>query len=250
MMEALIFNLQKFSLHDGSGIRTNVFFQGCNLRCKWCANPESMEIAHDLTHGKAKRYTLCELMAELIKDKPFYDASGGGVTLTGGEPLLQYEFVLALCDALHAADIRVNLETAANVSPDIFRRVALKCDAILADLKHYDPSAHKRGCGVDNALTIENIRYALQAGVHTIIRIPIIPAFNNSARDMREFVRLLGNIGVREVHLLPFHQLGESKYNDLNIDYAYAGIPQLHSEDMEPLAEILRKNGLQVQIGG
>ena len=246
-MEALIFNLQRFSLHDGDGIRTNVFFQGCNLRCEGCANPESIELAPE---SKAQRYSLDGLMAQLLKDKPFYDESGGGVTLTGGEPLLQYAFVLALCDALHAADIRVNLETAANVSAGVFDSVSKKCDAVLIDLKHYDEAAYKRGCGADGAKIIANIGASLQNNARTIVRVPIIPGFNNTVEDMHGFSSLLGRLGAKEVHLLPFHQLGENKYKELGRKYAYTGVPQLHNEDIEPLAEILRADGFSVQIGG
>ncbi len=248
-MEALIFNIQRFSLHDGGGIRTNVFFQGCNLRCAWCSNPESMELSPG-AHSKAKRYTLEALMAQLIKDKPFYDESGGGVTLTGGEPLLQHEFVFALCGALHEKDIRVNIETAANVSAEVFEAAARKCDAVLADLKHYDPQAYEYGCAADGARIIENIGLALKANDNTIIRIPIIPGFNNSERDFREFYALLNRLGAKEVHLLPFHQLGENKYKELGRAYAYGGAAQLHDEDAEPLAAVLRAAGFNVQVGG
>ncbi len=248
-MEALIFNIQRFSLHDGGGIRTNVFFQGCNLRCSWCANPESLEPAPDPL-GKAKRYSLDTLVAELLKDKPFYDESGGGVTLTGGEPLLQHEFVFALCDALHAKDVHVNIETAANVSRDIFEIAARKSDAVLVDLKHYDPEAYKRGCGADGARIIENVKLALQTNAHTVVRVPIIPGFNNSERDIQNFAGLLGELGAKDVHLLPFHQLGENKYKELDMPYAYSGVKQLHDEDIEPLAAILRAAGFDVQVGG
>jgi len=229
-LNGLIFNIQKFSLHDGPGIRTSVFFQGCNLRCKWCSNPESFEL-HPLQPGsKAKEYTVEDLMAELVKDKAFYDASGGGVTFTGGEALMQQAFALALCDALGAEGIGVTLETSANAPGVVFRTLLEKCSFVYIDLKHYDNEAHIRGCGSDTTHILENIRTALDSDIPTTIRIPVIPGFNDSSKDMEGFAVLLKEIGASEVHLLPFHQMGEYKYNNLGLSYDYAGIPSLHDK--------------------
>lgn len=245
--KGLIFNIQRFSLHDGAGIRTNVFFQGCNLRCGWCANPESQ--AMNPASG-AREYGVAELAAELVKDKPFFDRSGGGVTLTGGEPLLQAEFLQALADALHALGVRVALETAACVPAGIFQSVIPKLDLIHIDLKHYDDGAHRRGTGVGLSQILGNIRFALASGVPTVLRVPVIPGFNDSQEDWRGFATLLTELGVREVQILPFHQMGESKYEKLGMAYAFAGRKQLHEEDLEPFQEVLRGAGLIVQIGG
>lgn len=246
---AYIFNIQRFSLHDGAGIRTNVFFQGCNLRCEWCSNPESqpMEAAEN---GEAKLYTVEALVAELIKDKAFFDKSGGGVTLTGGEPLLHGPFVAALCDALHAQGISVAVETAAHLSPAAFGALLPKFDLVHIDLKHYDEAAYRAGTCAGLNDTLANIRQALESGVRTILRIPVIPGYNDSAGDMRGFAALLTDLGAKEVHLLPFHQMGESKYQRLGLEYAYAGVKQLHEEDLEGFAAHLGQAGLQVQTGG
>lgn len=249
-MKALLFNIQKFSLHDGTGIRTSVFFQGCNLRCKWCSNPESQPIHPDPQHSSARAYTVEELVAVLQKDKVFYDTSGGGVTLTGGEPLLQSELVPALCGALHAHGISVAVETAAHIPAATFEEMIPLFDLIHIDLKHYDDDAHRQGTGVGNALILQNIRAALSSGVRTIIRIPVIPGYNDSSEDMRGFEQLLKILGAREVHLLPFHQMGESKYQKLGIQYDYMGLKQLHEEDLAAFEEVLLEAGLLVQIGG
>jgi len=249
-VKGLIFNIQKFSLHDGAGIRTSVFFQGCNLRCKWCSNPESMEMLPERQDSSARYYTVPELMAELVKDKPFYDASGGGVTLTGGEPLLQPEFVRELCDSLREAEIGVALETSANVAEDVFQSVLHKFDAIHIDLKHYDAEAHRRGTGTGNARIVTNIITALESAVHTIIRIPVIPGYNDSPEDIRGFAALLERISARDVQLLPFHQLGESKYEKLGLKYEYAGTAQLYEENLDQFARVLRETVENVQIGG
>ena len=249
-MKALIFNIQKFSLHDGPGIRTDVFFQGCNLRCKWCSNPESFDTHPSHCTDNAKEYTVDELMAELIKDKAFYDSSGGGVTLTGGEPLLQPEFIGELCDALSIAGIGTALETSANIPEPVFQHLLHKFDTIHIDLKHYSAKAHLSSTGAGNDLILRNTKTALGSCVHTVLRIPVIPGFNNSPQDMENFARLLNELEASEVHLLPFHQLGENKYKRLNMKYEYMGVPQLHDEDMEPLAGILLANGIATQIGG
>lgn len=251
-MKALIFNIQKFSLHDGQGIRTTVFFKGCSLRCEWCCNPESLSSQPEVMHGKVagKYYTLEEVMAEVLKDKPFYDGSGGGVTLSGGEPMLQAEFVCALCDALHAAGITAGIETAANVPAKVFDKVLKKCDFIQIDLKHWDDEKHRQGTGAGNRLIIANLRHALSGDVPVIVRIPVVPGFNSSDADARAYAALLLRMGVRDVQLLPFHQLGESKYTRLGMPYAYSGVPQLHGHDLTAYTDILAAAGLKVQIGG
>ncbi len=249
MQEALVFNLQKFSIHDGAGIRTDVFFQGCNLRCGWCSNPESQPM-EPLPGEKATVYTVPALMAELVKDKPFYDESGGGVTLTGGEALLHPDFVLELCVALHAAGISVAIETAACVSEDVFARVLAAVDSAYIDLKHYDDETHKAGTGVGNAPILRNIASAVRGKTPVVIRIPVIPGFNDSEADFAGFADVLTKLGAKEVHLLPFHQLGESKYKRLQMEYAYDGQKQLRDGDVSAFAAVLEQAGIQVQVGG
>ena len=246
-LTARLFNIQRFSLHDGAGIRTDAFFQGCNLRCGWCANPESQEVGDA---PGSREYTVEELARELVKDKPFFDRSGGGVTLTGGEPLLQVDFVAQLCERLHELGVNVAVETAACVPKEAFLRAVRALDLIHIDLKHYDDAAHRRGTGAGLGRILENIRLALKSGVPTILRIPVIPGYNDSEEDARGFAKLLAELGAREAHLLPFHQMGESKYEKMGVPYAYAGKAQLHEEDLEGLAAILRAAGLTVQIGG
>jgi pyruvate formate lyase activating enzyme len=246
-MTARLFNIQRFSLHDGAGIRTDAFFQGCNLRCGWCANPESQQVGDA---PGSREYTVEKLAQELVKDKPFFDRSGGGVTLTGGEPLLQADFVLALCERLHELGVKVAVETAACVPGEVFRRAAPAFDLIHIDLKHYDEEEHLRGTGAGLRRILENIRFALGSGVETILRIPVIPGYNDLDRDARGFAALLKELGAREVHLLPFHQMGESKYEKMGVPYAFAGKAQKHEEDLEGFAALLRDAGLTLQIGG
>jgi len=249
-MQGLIFNIQKFSIHDGAGIRTSVFFQGCNMRCTWCANPESIEICPARSDYEAKLYTIKELMPELLQDRVFYDVSSGGVTLTGGEPLLQAPFVMDLCDALRRKGIHVLMETAAHVAVPVFRDVLAKLDAIFIDLKHHNKEEHLRGTGTGLDLPLANIRAALASSVPTTIRLPVIPGYNNSPEDIACFSALLKDLGAKEIHLLPFHQMGDYKYEKLGLPYAFSGVPGMKDTDLEPFADILCKAGFGVQIGG
>lgn len=249
-MKGFVFNIQKFSLHDGPGIRTSVFFQGCNMRCQWCANPESFKQHREDSDSDAKEYTVDDLVLELKKDKVFYDTSGGGVTLTGGEPLLQSDFACALCDALLEEGIDVWMETSANTAPDVFREVMKRCQAVYIDLKHHNNEAHLSGTGIGMELILSNIRIAVESDIRTIIRIPVIPKFNDSTEDFIKFSSLLKRLKVKEIQLLPFHQMGEHKYEKLGLKYIYKDVKSLQNDSIEPLAQILHTAGLYVQIGG
>jgi pyruvate formate lyase activating enzyme len=249
MLTAKIFNLQKFSIHDGAGIRTDVFFQGCNLRCGWCSNPESQPM-DPMPGEKVAEYTVDELVSELLKDKPFYDESCGGVTLTGGEALLCPEFVLALIKALHSQGVHVAIETAACIPEETFARVLAAADFAYIDLKHYDEQKHLDGTGAGLGLILRNIASALRGSTPVAIRIPVIPGYNDGEADIAGFVGLLASLGVKDVQLLPFHQFGESKYRSLNLTYAYDGVGQLRDSDVSAFAAALESAGFCVQIGG
>lgn len=297
-MKGTVFNIQKFCLHDGPGIRTTVFFKGCNLRCSWCANPESQcaEVqmtldaekcagcgkcaavcpagARTMQNGRptlhSKTCTLCglcmnacpvqaigqegskmdmeKIISEVIKDKPFYDHSGGGVTFSGGEPLMQMEFAGSLADALHEKGISVAVETAGCIAPEKFRDFLSKLDFIHIDLKHYESERHRRGTGIGNELVIDNIRTVQKSGLPFMVRIPVIPGFNNSADDARGFARLLRSLEIDRVQLLPFHQMGAKKYELLGKEYAFKGVSQLHSEDLSVYKEIFEQHGVHAEI--
>lgn len=265
-MKALLFNIQKFSLHDGLGIRTTVFFKGCNLRCAWCANPESQSLQPEPMRAAGvgshtnetfagyplagRWYTLEEVVREVLKDKAFYDQSGGGVTLSGGEPMLQPDFVSAFSSALHEAGVTVGIETALHVQPEVCRRVLGGMDFACIDLKHWNNEKHREGTGAGNELIISNLREALSTPLPVFVRIPVIPGYNDSLADAQAFGSLLMGLGAKEIHLLPFHQMGEEKYNRLDRSYGFRHVPPLHEEDLEAYAEALRAGGFHVQIGG
>lgn len=231
-----IFNIQKFSINDGPGIRTTVFFKGCPLHCAWCANPESQNrnaaiadaMENELYCGK--ECSVDEVMRIVRQDVDFYIESGGGMTLSGGEPLGQIAFAAALIDAAHAEGIHCAVETTGFVDPDCFLEFLPRPDLYLFDFKHYDRETHYRYTGVYNDIIIQNLRAIVAAGKPVIARIPVIPHFNVGIKHARELAEALTAIGIREVHLLPFHQFGEKKYEELGISYEWKGVKQLHPE--------------------
>jgi pyruvate formate lyase activating enzyme len=251
MEKLCLFNIQKFSLHDGPGIRTTVFFKGCPLACKWCSNPESQEVGVQPDRSeelRGKLYDIKEVVDICLEDKPFYSESGGGVTLSGGEVLLQPEAATALFKGLHLEGIHTALETAGLASPEVFEQVSSEADIILFDMKHYDSQKHKEGTGSPNEVILENLRNAQSAGNDILVRIPVIPDFNDSLDDATGFARLINSIGKLPVQLLPFHQFGMSKYEQLGIPYDFASVSSLHEEDLLPFRDELSSHGIECFI--
>lgn len=243
-MNAKIFNIQKFSLHDGPGIRTSVFFSRCNLRCRWCANPECH--LEGSTCSGIKEYTLEELLYEVLKDQAFYQKSGGGVTLTGGECLLQFEFIQEFCQQLKEKRIHIAIETAGAVPGEQFTNAVSLADFVYLDCKHYDADKHYSGTGVANEQIIQNMAWLARSQTAYCIRIPVIPGYNDTCEDAQGFCRLFQKTGVEHIELLPFHQLGENKYAKWKLKYDYAGMKQLHKEDLRAYSQVFIDNGLPV----
>ena len=261
--EARVFNIQRFSTHDGPGIRTTVFFKGCNLHCKWCHNPESIsakpqiELCLDLCIGCGECFKVCKnhmiaegsqhvvdrkactacgrcadtcyaggiklvgeelsvekLMEEILTDKPYYDASGGGVTFSGGECMIQPEALARLTSACREAGVHTAVDTAGNVAWSVFE--AVDADMYLYDVKAADPELHKRLTGVDNRLILENLKRLSDSGKRIWVRIPYIPGCNDV--EIPEIARILKDIKAEKVELLAYHRLGEGKYDSLGLE--------------------------------
>lgn len=255
-MIATIFDIQKGSFVDGPGIRTTVFFKGCNLRCAWCHNPESHEIAPQMLFdaekcigcGKCKSvcpsletgcqlcgkctlfcprdakevcgYTLSaeEIFERIKADIPFYQASGGGVTISGGECMLQIECLEELLKLCKAANIHTAVDTAGCVSYALFERVLPYTDLVLFDIKCMDSAKHKRFTGVDNWLILDNLKALLWSRCPVWVRIPVVPGVNDSVDEMQEIRRFFEENGWPEkIELLPYHAMGEHKYRELGL---------------------------------
>lgn len=246
----VIFNIQKFSIHDGPGIRTTVFFKGCPLQCKWCSNPESQnrcaaitETMTDETYCGRKR-TVAEVMEEVEQDLPFYEQSGGGMTMSGGEVLQQMDFAIALADAAKAAGIHVAVETTGYANPARFQEFMDHVDLFLFDIKHVDREKHFAGTGIYNDVILQNLQQLVDAGKPVIARIPVIPRFNTGIGTAKAMAKKLRELGVKEVHLLPFHQLGQNKYTQLGLTYEMENVKQLHPDVLENYQKAFLDQGL------
>ncbi len=239
-----IFNIQKFSINDGPGIRTTVFFKGCPLHCKWCANPESQNryaaIADAMTDETlcGRTVSVQDVMREVIKDRDFYEMSGGGMTLSGGEALCQMDFAKALIDAAHEQGIHCAVETTGFAAPEKFDDFMRYPDLFLYDFKHFDPDIHMENTGVRNDVILRNLKALTDGGKSVIARIPVIPHFNTGILCARSMADALARAGVNDVHLLPFHQFGEKKYEQLGVQYEYSGVKQLHPEQLERYRQV------------
>jgi pyruvate formate lyase activating enzyme len=191
-----------------------------------------------------RRYVLEEILHICLQDMPFYEESGGGVTLSGGEVLTQAQFARRLLEALKGEGIHTALETTGYAAPGSFRYLTEPADLLLFDIKHYDRQRHFEGTGVYNDLILGNLKAALAAQKKVLPRLPVIPDFNDSAEDALGFSRLLNSMGLKQAQLLPFHQFGEKKYEMLGLRYPMRGVPQLHREDLEEYRQIFAGHGI------
>lgn len=244
-MKGTIFDIERNSFVDGPGIRTTVFFKGCNLSCAWCHNPESQSLKkeilfyqnkcigcgrcegltvndesflcfHDAKEICGKEYSVDEVFGEIVKDKAFYENSGGGVTFSGGECMLQIDFLCKILKKCKENGIDTAVDTAGHVSWEYFEKILPYTDLFLYDIKCFDAEKHKQYTGVSNELILENLKKLLESGAKIWIRIPIIPGVNDTEEELqkiREFLDLCGT--PEKVELLPYHAMGEHKYEAL-----------------------------------
>jgi pyruvate formate lyase activating enzyme len=235
----IIYNIQRYSLHDGPGIRTIVFLKGCPLRCRWCSNPESQRIESEIMNDEIVGYEsrVSEIIEVLVRDKIFYKASNGGVTLSGGEPLFQWTFASVLAEAIKLEQIHLAIETTGYQEWKKLWSVLKWADLILYDLKVLNRKKHVDETGVDNVLILENLSRVVESGKKVILRIPVIPAINDSTEELEKLCLHAEKIGIKEVELLPYHRLGEGKYKALNKPYQLSGIPSMKKEILEKKIE-------------
>lgn len=252
-----IFDIQKFSVHDGPGIRTIIFFKGCVLQCRWCCNPESQryDIETMMVGGKEKvigrDVTVEEVLEEIDRDRTFYRRSGGGVTLSGGEALCQPEFGSALLLACKENGYHTAMESMGCADFRTIQRYLPNLDLYLMDIKHTDPRKHKAFTGRSNELMLENARKIAESSTELIIRVPVIPGFNDTPEEIRGIAQYAANLkGVEQMHLLPYHRLGQDKYQGLGREYLMGELLPPTNEHMQRLLSEVTKAGLRGQIGG
>lgn len=271
---ARIFNIQRYSLNDGQGIRTVVFFKGCPHTCPWCANPESLSPrietvrreskclhcapclrdADECPSGAFERIgrdiTLDELEREVLKDDIFFRTSGGGVTLSGGEVLMQAPFATRFLQRLRRLGIQCAIETAGDAPASRLLPLAKACDEVLFDLKIMDAVQAREVVNMNLPRVLENLRLLVSEGIHVIPRLPLIPGFTLSTENLQRALTLLTSSGIKQVHLLPFHQYGEPKYRLLGQQWSMKDVPAPSAQEVAALREIAECAGFQVTIGG
>lgn len=251
-----IFDIQRFSVHDGPGVRTIVFLKGCFLRCRWCCNPESQsyEIQEMEQGGKIKTIgrdvTAREVLEIVEKDRIYYRRSGGGLTLSGGECLAQPEFALALLKGANEMGINTAVETTSFAAYEVIEKLLPYIDTYLMDIKHINPDKHREFTGKDNGLILENARRLAKEAKRLIIRVPVIPTFNDTPEEIYAIASYAKEIGAGEIHLLPYHRLGTDKYKGLGREYLMGHVDLLSKEKIEELENVAKSTGLTVKIGG
>lgn len=254
-----IFDIQRYSIHDGVGIRTIIFLKGCALRCRWCCNPESQsfEIETMLINGKKKimgrDVTVAEVMETVKRDMPYYSRSDGGLTLSGGECLLQPDFSRGLLRAAKEMGINTVIESMGFAKYETIASILPYLDVYLMDIKQMNPSKHAEYTGKSNELMLENARkIAASRQTELIIRVPTVPGFNDTREEILDIARFADSLpGVRQIHLLPYHSFGRGKYEGLGRDYPMGDVKPPTGEKMQMLKEAVEQNtALHCQIGG
>lgn len=281
--ELCVTNVQRFSLHDGGGIRTVVFVKGCPFRCPWCCNPETLDAAPQVQfterlcircspHGAdgrcaspcaacptgAKRMvgewrSVASLVEEVVRDAAFYEESDGGMTLSGGECLATpraQRLARELLAACRAAGVSTAVETTLAVPLEDADGLAAATGEFLVDFKIADRARSLEVCGIDPAVRDENVRRLVALGARVVARLPIIPGYTDAADNVAANAARLVELGVGRADVLPFHQLGESKYEQVGRDYAMAGVPQLSDADVADAVAALEAAGLDVVVHG
>jgi len=249
----VIFNIQRFSVNDGPGIRTTVFMKGCPLSCPWCHNPESRSFGIEKINGQVigKEYTVYELFEEIEKDIIFYDESGGGVTFSGGEPLSQPEFLKSILKKCKNAGIHCAVDTAGYADTEIFKELIEITDLFLFDIKLIDPVEHLKYTGISNHEILGNLNFLIKNKVNVIVRIPLIPgitATDKNIKQIRGFIKKYKN--PPEIDLLPYHRIAENKYKKYGFKNIMKNKKELDNAEIEYFQQIFIKSGFNVSIEG
>ncbi len=254
-MPAYIFNIQRFSIHDGPGIRTTVFFQGCPLQCIWCHNPEGIPSHFEKSNGnksnsKVKKYTIDSLLKEIMKDKAFYEESGGGVTFSGGEPMMQSAFLVNILQKLREQYIHTTVDTSGYAPFDIFKKIIALTDLILFDLKIINNKNHKIYTGTDNSQVHQNLNYLIGKNIPFRVRIPLVNSLTAEKQNLQEIANMLDGKGEINIDLLSYHDLGKGKQQEMGIKYKKIPLTAPSKERLEEIRDMFISYGFNVSLGG
>lgn len=266
-MKGLIFSIKRYAIHDGPGIRVTFFMKGCPLDCWWCHNPEGKSSCR-LTIPRIDRigereftteeqvgieYTPDEIVERAERDRVFMDHSGGGVTFSGGEPLMQHGFLLETLARLKEKGFHTTVDTSGYARPEVLKSVMPATDLFLYDLKHLDSEAHEKYTGVPNKLILSNLDMLLESGAKVMLRIPVIPNVTADAAYMEKLRLYIENRkteGIQEINLLPYHKTGISKYRRFELPDRMADVSQVSNGHLDEYIEILRPLGIHIKKGG
>ncbi|AOV96692.1 [formate-C-acetyltransferase]-activating enzyme [Edwardsiella hoshinae] len=271
---ARIFNIQRYSLNDGHGIRTVVFFKGCPHSCPWCANPESISPRIETVRRESKclhcmpclmdadacpsgaferigrDITLDELEREVLKDEIFFRTSGGGVTLSGGEVLMQAPFASRFLRRLTRLGIPCAIETAGDAPARRLLLLAKACDEVLFDLKMMDEIQAREVLNINLPRVLDNLRLLVREGINVIPRLPLIPGYTLTRANLQQALAFLAALGIKQVHLLPFHRYGDAKYRLLGRTWSMKTVPTPSVSALAAAREMAERAGFQVTLGG
>lgn len=243
-----VFDIKRFSSHDGPGIRSTVFLTGCPLRCAWCHNPEAFAL-HDRPGGQIRDMTVAEVIRELEKDVSYYDRSGGGVTVSGGEPLFQSAFTLELLRTCRKRELHSALDTCGLVDTTLLLEAAAIADLVLYDLKAIDSEVHRSWTGAPNERILENLAALESSEVPVWIRLPLIPGANEDDANVDATLALLSATRFRRISLLPYHRIAEGKYHGLGLENRMSGVEPPSDDRVEVLRARFAAAGFDVHVG-
>ncbi|MCD4770676.1 MAG: glycyl-radical enzyme activating protein [Bacteroidales bacterium] len=266
-MKGLIFNIKRYAIHDGPGIRVTFFMKGCPLGCRWCHNPEgiSQEVEEVVRVDRigekefrvketvGRKYTVEDLFVVIEKERVFIDESGGGVTFSGGEPLMQHLFLFEALTRFKKDDIHTAVDTSGQTDRPVLEKIIPVTDLFLFDIKHMDPVRHKEYTGVSNEKILSNYKFILKMNKDVIVRIPVIPGYNDGIDHLnllKKFLHEPDRENLLRIDLLPYHKIGSSKYRRFDLEYKMRGVEQPADEKMKEVKAIFTNDGFKVKIGG
>jgi pyruvate formate lyase activating enzyme len=266
-MKGLIFSVKRYSIHDGPGIRVTFFMKGCPLKCNWCHNPEGIsplpgsvvrtdrigEREFSRKEEAGKYFTIENILEILERERVFFNQSKGGVTFSGGEPMLQFEFLLEALKACKENGYHTAVDTSGYSSGENFKSIIPFTDLFLFDIKHLDEGKHIESTAVTNSGILDNFRLLTECGKDIMVRVPIIPGFNDDPdhlERLKKFLLATKSASVKKINLLPFHKIGASKYKRFNMPYKMGNTEPPDRERMQKMKEFFMETGIKVKIGG